>query len=123
MQQRMKEDEEASITRCFSRSEGPGLLRGTFDNAITNAAVRFLMLSDTLPDNVLIAFTGFVPQKNVIYQEAETDESWYYDEEKINCCSVCLPVEGEMHSNAGVLAWEASFRKYTEILGEMLHIS
>lgn len=48
----------ASISRCFCEDAGNDLLRGTFDNAATNAAVLSLMLEDALPDRVLVAFTG-----------------------------------------------------------------
>ena len=51
-------DCEWHITECFFEDLGNGLIKGTFDNALTNAAVLSLMLSDTLPENVLIAFTG-----------------------------------------------------------------
>ena len=47
-----------SITRCFSELLPDGLMRGTFDNAITNAALLNLMLEGKLPGNVLAAFTG-----------------------------------------------------------------
>ena len=46
------------ISRCFCEEAGKGLLRGTFDNAATNAAILSLMLEGTLPENVLVAFTG-----------------------------------------------------------------
>ena len=197
-------DCEKSITRCFSQSDGNDILKGTYDNAITNTAILSLMLSDSLPDDILVAFTGdeersfkgaqqlerflrinniairhlfvldvtdmgwinnpdnsadftiendfwyddfgkniieltekkpykwkfvpadlnnipsFVPEYSVIHEEAAEDESWYYNEKKINCCSICLPVFGEMHSNKGVLVWESSFRKYTDMLVELL---
>ena len=199
-------DCEKSISRCFSRPEGNGLLRGTYDNAITNASILFLMLQDALPVHVLVAFTGdeekdstgakhlekflhdqnirirhlfvldvtdlgwhsdrkdssvftiendfwrddygkiiveavknksytwnfvpsdtsvipaFVPPEKVILCEAEEDESWFYDEKGVNCCSICLPIQGEMHSDEGVLAWETSFRQYTDILKIILSI-
>ena len=51
-------DCESGITRCFCEDAGDGLLRGTFDNAATNAAVLSLMLEGALPDTVLVAFTG-----------------------------------------------------------------
>ena len=51
-------DCQSSITHCFSKQMGNGLLKGTYDNSITNAAILSLMMSDVLPDNVLIAFTG-----------------------------------------------------------------
>ena len=46
------------ISKCFTRCEDDGLMRGTYDNAITNAAILWLMLQGELPDNVLVAFTG-----------------------------------------------------------------
>ena len=51
-------DCQSSITRCFSKQMGNGLLKGTYDNSITNTAILSLMMSDVIPDNVLIAFTG-----------------------------------------------------------------
>lgn len=38
--------------------DGEQLLRGTFDNALTNAAVVELMLSGRLPENVVVVFNG-----------------------------------------------------------------
>ena len=194
-------DCQSSITHCYSEQIGNGLLKGTYDNSITNTAILSLMLSDSLPDNVLVAFTGdeeeesfgakhlirflknnkidimhlfvldvtdmgwnesadftvendfwhndygekiidtvcrssynwrfvpsnpdrvprFVPEKNVIQVEAEPDESWYYDDEGINCCSFCLPTKGIMHSDEGVFVRESSFRAYTEKLNELLN--
>lgn len=46
------------MTTLFSRDQGNGMILGTYDNCITNAAVLQLMLEGRLPDNVLIAFTG-----------------------------------------------------------------
>ena len=51
-------DCERHITKCFSEILPDGILRGTFDNAITNAAILHLMLTENLADNVLAAFTG-----------------------------------------------------------------
>ncbi len=51
-------DCERSITRCFARAAEDGMLLGTFDNAITNAAIAALMLAGSLPEHVLVAFTG-----------------------------------------------------------------
>ncbi len=193
-------DCERSITRCFSEREQNGMLKGTYDNAITNAAITFLMMKDSLPENILVAFTGdeevgsggaaqlavflkengikirhifvldvtdmgwneaadftiennfwngdcgykiinaaqalpynwrfvpsdcndvpaFVPKALVIDEEAEEDESWEFDELGINCCSICLPVKGEMHSDHGVLAREISFYNFTEALVQIL---
>lgn len=47
-----------AMTRLFTEDRGDGFIRGTYDNAITNAAVLWLMLENRLPDNVLVAFTG-----------------------------------------------------------------
>lgn len=51
-------DCERGITRCFCEDAGDGLLRGTFDNAATNATVLSLMVADELPDSAVVAFTG-----------------------------------------------------------------
>lgn len=51
-------DCEENITECFSKLLTDGLMLGTFDNMITNAAVLYLMLKGKLNDNVLVAFTG-----------------------------------------------------------------
>ena len=51
-------DCEEGISRCFCEAAGEGLLRGTFDNAATNAAILSLMLERSLPDSILVAFTG-----------------------------------------------------------------
>lgn len=193
-------DCEKNITQCFSRSEPGGLLRGTYDNAITNAAVAHLMMTGSLPENTLVAFTGdeeenstgaeqlakflqkagikirhifvldvtnmgwdenadftvennfwdgdcgsgiinsvtalnrnwrfvpsdcgdippFVPKQFIIGIEAMEDESWCFDEYDINCCSFCIPIAGEMHSDHGVLARESSFYNYTDALAEII---
>ena len=44
-------------SRLFLEREGD-MFRGTFDNALTNAAVVEMMLSGRLPENVVVAFTG-----------------------------------------------------------------
>ena len=51
-------DCERNITKCFFSYVNDDMLLGTFDNAITNAAIVYLMQSCRLPENVLIAFTG-----------------------------------------------------------------
>ena len=43
--------------KCFCTDEGD-CLRGTFDNSFGNTAVLWCMINDTLPDNVVVAFTG-----------------------------------------------------------------
>lgn len=51
-------DCEYHITKCFFSIKDQYTLLGTFDNAITNAAIVYNMLSGNLPENVLVAFTG-----------------------------------------------------------------
>lgn len=46
------------ITQCFSEVLSGGMLLGTYDNSITNAAVLALMLENKLTENVVVAFTG-----------------------------------------------------------------
>lgn len=47
-----------NITRCYSKLLANGLMKGTYDNSITNSALLYLMLENKIPDNVLTAFTG-----------------------------------------------------------------
>ena len=51
-------DCEKDIKKCFSRNETAEMLRGTYDNSITNAAILALMKEGTLPEAVIVAFTG-----------------------------------------------------------------
>lgn len=186
----------SEITKFFAEEVCEDKLFGTFDNAITNAAVAYLMVNDMLADNVIVAFTGdeecgskgarhvaryleainkipiatiildvtdmgwkrgcdftiennffaiplgekiisladsvshkwqFVPscinhipcyvdEANVIKQEALEDESWEYDEFEWECFSLCLPTEGEMHSNSGLYARKSSAEIYIKAL-------
>ncbi|MBQ4431589.1 MAG: hypothetical protein II877_08805 [Synergistaceae bacterium] len=191
-------DCERSITKCFTEFLPGGLMRGTFDNSITNASLLHLMLEGRLPDNILAAFTGdeernsrgaeqvmrfakysglevecvivldvtdmgwlegadftvennfwsdslgakvimsaensgfkwcFVPEnpydipryvdmKYVLPFEAAEDESWEYDENDVQCFCLCIPVEGDMHSNEGVYARQESFMRYTDVVAQ-----
>ena len=52
--------------------------------------------------------------------ERSADESWAYDEKGIPCFSLCIPVEGNMHRNAGVLTSRESVRGYTCALERLL---
>ena len=188
------------ISHCFCEEAGDNLLRGTFDNAATNAAILSLMLDDSLPDNILVAFTGdeeedsrgisetvrflrarhididlavvldvtdmgwdeqadftiennfwedahgrrviervsrlpaewrfvpedpddippYVPPGRVIHVEAEEDETWNLDELDVPCFSLCLPVNGNMHSDRGVLTRKDSFASYCTALAAAL---
>lgn len=51
-------DCEEDIKKCFSRDETAETLKGTYDNSITNAAILALMKEGTLPEEVIVAFTG-----------------------------------------------------------------
>ena len=193
-------DCERGITHCFCEDAGDGLLRGTFDNAATNAAILSTMLADALPDSVLVAFTGdeeedshgvieavkflrsrrvnidwavvldvtdmgwkehagftvennfwdealgrkviervgwlsaewrFVPEDpgdippyispgRAIPVEADADESWDLDEMDVPCFSLCLPVNGDMHDDRGVLARKGSLASYCDALTAVL---
>lgn len=193
-------DCENEISKCFTSIETDEMMRGTYDNAITNAAIVSAMLSDELPDEILVAFTGdeeisskgakhllkflqskkinihailvldvtdmgwnenadftiennfwnksvgqkaiqiaeesdlswcfvpsdvnnipaYIPSGSIIHEEAEEDESWYYDEESQICFSFCLPVYGEMHSDNGVLVRKEAFYNYSKMLATML---
>ena len=194
-------DCEEDITKCFTSYESDMMLKGTYDNGVTNAAILYLMLNNKLPDNVIVAFTGdeevdstgakqvsrflrkkgkltftvlvldvtdmgwkekadftiennfwsellgeslieslkeikgkwlFVPSDlqnipsyvasdNIIYSEAEADESWDYDEEKLKCFSLCLPVYGEMHSDEGVLLRLCALNTYVAALDSIIN--
>ena len=59
---------------------------------------------------------AYIPNKYVIGQEAEPDESWEYDEHKVECFSLCIPTKGEMHSDNGVLVRKDSLAPYMKIL-------
>ena len=59
---------------------------------------------------------AYIPNKYVIGQEAEPDESWEYDEHKVECCSLCIPIKGDMHSDDGVFVRKNSLAPYMEIL-------
>ena len=51
-------DCQKNITKCFlSTGYSSDTILGTFDNAITNASIVYLMLYGNLPENVLVAFT------------------------------------------------------------------
>jgi hypothetical protein len=193
-------DCEKGISRCFWEETEDGLLRGTFDNAATNAAVLSLMMDEVLPDHVLVSFTGdeeedshgiietvkflrsrnveirfavvldvtdmgwkeradftvennfwddalgsriierigkvpmewrfvpedpddipdYIPPARVVAHEAEADETWDLDELDVPCFSLCLPVNGDMHGDCGVLARKDSLVCYCNALAAVL---
>ena len=59
---------------------------------------------------------AYIPNKYVIGQEAEPDESWEYDEHKVECFSLCIPTKGDMHSDDGVFVRKNSLVPYMKIL-------
>ena len=164
--------------RCFCNDEGD-CLRGTFDNSFTNAALLWNMLNDTLPDNVVVAFTGdeesdsqgavqtvvalgqmgcevaavlvldvtnegwesgalftlendlgidILTGYNIISSlekydgrfafkhNALPDESWDYADYGIPSITLCVPVGGELHGDAGVLLRKESAVEYCNVL-------
>ena len=163
---------------CFCADEG-GCLRGTFDNSFTNAAVLWAMIKNTLPDNVVVAFTGneesdsqgavqtvvalgqmgcevaaalvldvtnegwesgalftlendlgidILTGYNIISSlekydgrfafkhNALPDESWDYADYGIPSLSLCVPVGGELHGDAGVMLRKESALEYCNVL-------
>lgn len=53
--------------------------------------------------------------------EALCDESWAYDEEAVECFSLCIPVLGAMHSNEGILCKIDSFTPYKSAIRSFSH--
>lgn len=47
-----------AIKKPFVQKQDDKTLLGTFDNSATNAAALYLLLEGSLPDNVVVAFTG-----------------------------------------------------------------
>ncbi|MBO7240073.1 MAG: hypothetical protein J6V23_06295 [Bacteroidaceae bacterium] len=164
--------------RCFCTDEGD-CLRGTFDNSFTNAALLWAMINNTLPDNVVVAFTGneesdsqgavqavvalgqmghevqsaivldvtnegwnsgasftlendlgidILTGYNIISSlesfsgkfafkhNALPDESWDYAEYGIPSLTLCVPVGGDLHSDAGVLLRKSDVALYCRAL-------
>lgn len=59
---------------------------------------------------------AYIPNKYAIGQEIEPDESWGYEEHKVVCFSLCIPIKGDMHSDDGVLVRKDSLAPYMKIL-------
>ena len=53
---------------------------------------------------------------------AEPDESWDYDSVHFPTLTLCAPVLGDMHSDAGVLARRKAMPVYGEVLRKMVHL-
>ena len=194
------------ITDFFTDRIDENIIKGTFDNSVTNYVAISLMLSGTLPENVIIAFTGdeernsrgaktlveylqllkkqplvisldvtpmgfaenlrftiennywselkyeeaiitaansvserwrivvadaeniaaSIPENRILKDangnpiEAWCDEAMEYHELGVGTAfSLCLPVEGNMHSNRGVFTRIKSIMYYEKALGEL----
>lgn len=46
------------MNKFFTQEAENGMILGTYDNCVTNAAALYLMLNNRLNDNVIVAFTG-----------------------------------------------------------------
>ena len=166
------------FSNCFCSDNGDCMC-GTFDNSFTNAALLWNMLNNTLPDNVVVAFTGdeerdsqgavqavvalgqsgcevsaalvldvtnegwengalftlendlgvdILTGYNIISSlekydgsfafkhNALPDESWDYADYGIPSLSLCVPVGGELHGDAGVLLRKESALEYCRVL-------
>lgn len=166
------------FSNCFCSDNGDCMC-GTFDNSFTNAALLWNMLNNTLPDNVVVAFTGdeerdshgavqavvalgqsgcevsaalvldvtnegwengalftlendlgvdILTGYNIISSlekydgsfafkhNALPDESWDYADYGIPSLSLCVPVGGELHGDAGVLLRKESVLEYCRVL-------
>ena len=66
--------------------------------------------------------TTLAPYLYKFVHEAEPDESWNYDELGIPTCSLCLPVSGDLHADAGVLVRRSSLPIYCEVLCLLAHL-
>lgn len=71
-----------------------------------------------VPQN-LEKLPAYVPRACVIPAEAWCDEAWEYDEAGIPCFSLCIPCQGEMHSDEGVLIRRKALARYAEVLERM----
>lgn len=170
--------------KCFCNNNGEYFC-GTFDNSFGNAAALWCMLNETLPENVVVAFTGDEEKgsagavqallalgrggyslSSVIVQDvtnegwesgalftiendsgfnllqahkivsslesysgkfaykhnAEPDESWDYAEYGLPCFTLCVPVQGNMHGNEGVLMRKESAVEYCKVLALLAKI-
>ncbi len=52
--------------------------------------------------------------------DAEPDESWEYDEADIPCLTLCIPIKGDMHSDAGCFSRKESLPIYSEAIVKLL---
>ena len=64
----------------------------------------------------LVELLKLYDAKYTYVHNAEPDESWDYNEYGIPCFTLSAPIEGDMHSEDGVLLRKSSFPAYTEFL-------
>lgn len=64
----------------------------------------------------LYEIPSYIPERYVIGQETEPDESWEYDGHNVECFRLCIPTKGDMHSDDGVFVRKNSLAPYMKIL-------
>lgn len=83
---------------------------------------KVISLANTFSDNWFFVpeevydVPEYVAKDKVYYLSSESDESWDYDEADVKCFSLCIPVNGNMHSDEGVYVRIKSFMEYILIL-------
>lgn len=90
----------------------------TFGKTVIDAAKSVPYKWTFVPSNV-DEIPDYVPADSVIPMKAWPDESWRYNEIGVQCFSYCIPTQGDMHNNDGVLVREVSFTAYLDMLALM----
>ena len=65
---------------------------------------------------VLKSAVASIDNAPCVIVDGEPDEAWEYDEHDLPCCSVCMPCNGDMHSEEGVEIRSAGMAVYAEAL-------
>ncbi len=86
-------------------------------SVVENDGSKWLFVPEDLKN-----IPDYIKKENINDEEALEDESWTYDENKVECFSLCLPVDGDMHKDEGVKARISSFYKYMDILKKICKI-
>ena len=87
----------------------------TFGKTVISGAERVGGTWSFVPSDVN-AIPAYVPEEAVIHYDAQPDESWRYNELGIQCFSLCIPTQGDMHNNEGVLIREGAVERYMDAL-------
>lgn len=103
------------IRKCFTRCEDNGLMLGTYDNAITNAAILWLMLQGELPDNVLVAFTGDEEDDN---RGARQVCRFFHAKQRKIACAVVLDATNDGWDRQADFTIENIFWRHDGAFGE-----